>query len=347
MGGGAMTAPENVLEGGNDFLEELNKDTNRVSEFGRPPPQGRERLPKPKLHRRSIDMDSTVAHAAKPVSDGSHAPEAASHANLQSEDDASPPPPPQAALLNSEDLRTLQQRNPDSHPTDLPKEALHAPAAAEVAPPESNPYIARSPAANSSSSKSTAETVKTVLKRWGKKLGESAKKAEDLSKNTWQHLNTGPSFVEATMGRIAQGTKVIAEGGYDKIFRQTFDTLPEEQLKKSYACYLSTSAGPVMGVLYLSTAKLAFCSDNPLSYKVEDKTEWSYYKVAIPLHQLKSANSSTSKKKPAEKYIQVVSVDNHEFWFMGFMHYDSAAKSLQDALHDAQNTEPVTTASTV
>lgn len=108
-------------------------------------------LLKPKLHPCSIVMDSTVAHAAKPVSDGSHAPEAASHANLQSEDAA---PPPQAALLNSEDLRTLHQPNPHSHPADLPKEALHAPASAEVAPTESNPYIARSTAANSSASKS-------------------------------------------------------------------------------------------------------------------------------------------------------------------------------------------------
>lgn len=92
-------------------------------------------------------------------------------------------------------------------------------------------------------------------------------------------VKTGPSLTEAAMGMIAQGTKVIAEGGYEKIFRQTFETLPEEHLKKSYACYLSTSAGPVMGILYLSSAKLAFCSDNPLSCKSEDKTEWSYYKV--------------------------------------------------------------------
>ncbi|MQM07150.1 hypothetical protein Taro_039989 [Colocasia esculenta] len=92
------------------------------------------------------------------------------------------------------------------------------------------------------------------------------------------HMKTGPSLADTAMGRIAQGTKVIAEGGYEKIFQQTFDTLPEEQLKKSYACYLSTSAGPVMGTLYLSSAKLAFCSDTPLSYKVGDQTEWSYYK---------------------------------------------------------------------
>ena len=92
-------------------------------------------------------------------------------------------------------------------------------------------------------------------------------------------MKTGPSIADAAMGRIAQGTKVLAEGGYEKIFGQTFETLPEEKLKNSFACYLSTSAGPVMGTLYLSSAKLAFCSDIPLSYKVEDKTEWSYYKV--------------------------------------------------------------------
>lgn len=92
-------------------------------------------------------------------------------------------------------------------------------------------------------------------------------------------MKTGPSLADAALGRIAQGTKVLAEGGYEKIFRQTFETVPEEQLQNSFACYLSTSAGPVMGILYVSTAKLAFCSDNPLSYKADDKTEWSYYKV--------------------------------------------------------------------
>ncbi|KAJ4714521.1 GLABRA2 expression modulator-like [Melia azedarach] len=150
----------------------------------------------------------------------------------------------------------------------------------------SNPYVAHSPAQPSSSSfsfKDAVGSVKDVLGRWGKKVGEASRKAEDLAGNTWQHLKTSPSFADAAMGRIAQGTKVLAEGGYEKIFRQTFETVPEEQLQNSYACYLSTSAGPVMGILYISTAKLAFCSDNPLSYKSGGQTEWSYYKVVIPL----------------------------------------------------------------
>ncbi|KAF8045185.1 hypothetical protein N665_5480s0001, partial [Sinapis alba] len=112
----------------------------------------------------------------------------------------------------------------------------------------SNPYIARSPAETSDASlKDTVESVKGALGRWGRRVAEAAKKTESLAGNTWQHLRTAPSFADAAMGRIAQSTKVLAEGGYEKIFRQTFETVPEEELLNSFACYLSTSAGPVMG----------------------------------------------------------------------------------------------------
>ncbi|KAE8671508.1 putative GEM-like protein 3 [Hibiscus syriacus] len=185
----------------------------------------------------------------------------------------------------------------------------------------SNPYVTK-----------TMDSVKDLLGRWTRKVGEATKKAEDLAENTWQHLRTSPSFAEAAMGRIARGTKVLAEGGYEKIFIQTFETVPEEKLLDSFACYLSTSAGPVMGVLYVSTAKLAFCSDSPLSYKNGSQPEWSYYKVILPLHQLKAVNPSTSRINPSEKYIQVMSIDGHEFWFMGFLNYDGAVKYLEDAL---------------
>ncbi|KAL1070975.1 hypothetical protein V6Z11_D11G059200 [Gossypium hirsutum] len=168
----------------------------------------------------------------------------------------------------------------------------------------SNPYIAQSPAPESFSTsfKEKMDTVKDVLGRWGRKVGEATRKAEDLAGNTWQHLKTSPSLAEAAMGRIAQGTKVLAE------------------------------AGPVMGILYVSTAKLAYCSDTPLPYKNGTQTEWSYYKVVIPLHQLKAVNPSTSRLNCAEKYIQVITVDSHEFWFMGFLNYDGAVTCLKEAL---------------
>ncbi|GFP92525.1 putative gem-like protein 3 [Phtheirospermum japonicum] len=55
----------------------------------------------------------------------------------------------------------------------------------------SNPYVNYSPApADNSSSfnfKETMGNVKDVLGKWGKKVGEATKKAEDLAGNTWQH----------------------------------------------------------------------------------------------------------------------------------------------------------------
>ncbi|KMT19751.1 hypothetical protein BVRB_1g008070 [Beta vulgaris subsp. vulgaris] len=223
---------------------------------------------------------------------------------------------------------------PKLDPNDVippPDPLLSAPSTATTMPSESNPYVSAAPAPTSSTKK-TVDTVKDVLGKWGKRAAEASNKAQDLAGNMWQHLKTSPNVADAAVARIAQQTKVIAEGGYEKVFKQTFETLPEEQLKKWFACYLSTSAGPVMGTLYLSTAKLAFCSDNPLSYTNGDKTEWSYYKVVIPLEQLKAVNPSTSKVNAAEKYIQIISVDNHEFWFMGFVYYDNAVKYLQEVL---------------
>ena len=233
------------------------------------------------------------------------------------------PPLPHHPNLTSEPLQ------PVTSPVAAETRAPISGDAATTMPPESNPYVSPAPV---QPSKNTLDSVKDVLGRWGKKAAEASKKAQDLSGNMWQHLKTGPSFADAAVGRIAQSTKVLAEGGYEKIFRQTFETVPEEQLLKTYACYLSTSAGPVMGVLYLSTAKLAFCSDNPLSYQTGDQTQWSYYKVVIPLHQLRAVNPSASKTNQSEKYIQIISVDNHEFWFMGFVHYDSAVKNIQGVL---------------
>ena len=49
-------------------------------------------------------------------------------------------------------------------------------------------------------------------------------------------------------------SKFLAEGGYEESFRQTFETVPEEQLQNSFACYLSTLAlkQPVFPLFQLS-----------------------------------------------------------------------------------------------
>ncbi|KAG0499045.1 hypothetical protein HPP92_003736 [Vanilla planifolia] len=165
-----------------------------------------------------------------------------------------------------------------------------------------NPYVQVSPVPGFGD-KSTKDTISKVLVRCGKKLEDSTRKAGDLAGNVWHHLKTGPSITDAAMARLAQGTKVLAEGG------------------------------PVIGTMYLSTFRLAFCSDNPICRNVtSSQQDLIYYKVVIQFDQLKAAIPSSNSKNAAEKYIHIVTYDNHEFWFMGFVSYDKAVKYLKQAL---------------
>lgn len=101
-----------------------------------------------------IAMDSAVDLVAKTGSDGGHSPDVAPRTNHHAEDGASPPPPPPPPPPGPgpDDPQSQKQSRPQTLPPDPTTiEAPPAPAAA-TAPAESNPYVARSPAANSSSS---------------------------------------------------------------------------------------------------------------------------------------------------------------------------------------------------
>lgn len=55
--------------------------------------------------------------------------------------------------------------------------------------------------------------------------------------------------------------------------------------------------------------------------------------VVVQLDQLKAVNPSANTRNPTERYIQIITADGHEFWFMGFVSYDKALKTLTEALH--------------
>lgn len=95
-------------------------------------------------------------------------------------------------------------------------------------------------------------------------------------------MKISPSLSEAALARLSQGTKVLADGGYDKVFQQAFQNWAGEKLLHSYACYLSTTSGPVIGMLYITNKRIAFRSDFPLSnYSSPGNPEWFYYKVYL------------------------------------------------------------------
>ncbi|KAI6672570.1 hypothetical protein NL676_000476 [Syzygium grande] len=184
-----------------------------------------------------------------------------------------------------------------------------------------NPYVHVDPLnASAPPGRSPMNKICDELSRCGKRFEDASRKAEVLADNVWHHLRTSPNITDAAMARLAQGTKVLTEGGQDKVFQHTFEILPGEKLLKAYACYLSTSTGPVIGTLYLSNKRLAFCSDNPLcQYSPTGQQQWMYYKVVLLLDQLSTVSPSSNRLNPSEKYILVVTRDGYKFWFMGFI----------------------------
>ncbi|CAK7348583.1 unnamed protein product [Dovyalis caffra] len=181
-----------------------------------------------------------------------------------------------------------------------------------------------------------------ALNRCGKRVEVATRKAEVYADNIWHHFKVSPSLTDAAMARIAQGTKVLTEGGHDKVFQQTFEVLPGEKLLNAYACYVSTSTGPVIGTLYISTKKVAFCSEYPFCYySPTGQQQWMYYKVVVQFDRLRAVNPSSNRVNQSEKYIQIVTTDGHEFWFMGFISYDKALKQLCEALQQCRRSSGV------
>ncbi|GLT84891.1 hypothetical protein SLE2022_031010 [Rubroshorea leprosula] len=194
-----------------------------------------------------------------------------------------------------------------------------------------NPYLTVSPAPAYETR--PMDRMCDALYRCGKTVENATRKAENFADNLWQHLRVSTSLTDAAMAKISQGTKLVIEGGHERLFQQAFQILPGEKLSHAFACYLSTTSGPVIGTLYVSTQRIAFCSDYPLSYYPSPgRLEYIYYKVVVHLDQLAAVNPSLNVLNTSEKYIHVLTVDGYEFSFIGFISYDKALKALNEAL---------------
>ncbi|KAK4362644.1 hypothetical protein RND71_017885 [Anisodus tanguticus] len=159
-----------------------------------------------------------------------------------------------------------------------------------------------------------------------RKLG---KKAKSYAYRIREHVKLGAKFSETVKGKL----KIVKEGGRRNIFRHMFNVNEGEKLLKASQCYLYTTAGPIAGILFISTDKIAFCSERPISVPFPSggilRTP---YKVVIPVKQIKRAHPSVNENKPSQKYIEIVTEDNFEFWFMGFVRYEKAFLNLQKAI---------------
>ncbi|KAL6136030.1 hypothetical protein ACLB2K_061332 [Fragaria x ananassa] len=179
---------------------------------------------------------------------------------------------------------------------------------------------------NKASSSNAPQSMLNVFNSW-------SHKAESMANNIWRNLKTGTSVSGAAWAKMNLQAKALTGGGFEALYKQSFATYPNEKLHKSFACYLSTSTGPVAGTLYLSNIHTAFCSDRPLSFTAPSgQVTWSYYKVMVPLANVATINPVEMRENTTEKYLQILTIDGHDFWFMGFVNYEKASKHLTQSV---------------
>ncbi|KAL3635832.1 hypothetical protein CASFOL_020379 [Castilleja foliolosa] len=135
------------------------------------------------------------------------------------------------------------------------------------------------------------------------------------------HVRLGPKLTETVKGKLTLGAKILQVGGVDKVFERKFNIRDNnEKLLKASQCYLSTTAGPIAGLLFISNYKIAFCSERSIKVtSPSGKLLKVHYKVMIPLGNIKRADEIENAKKTTQKYVKLVTEDNFEFWFMGFL----------------------------
>lgn len=165
------------------------------------------------------------------------------------------------------------------------------------------------------------------------------RKAHSFAYRIRDHVKMGPKLSETVKGKLSLGARIIQQGGRENIFKNVFGIRSSdgEKLLKASQCYLSTTAGPIAGILFISTHKIAFCSERSITLPIPSNSTSGEvvrtpYKVSIPIKKIKRANESENVNKPEQKFIEIVTEDNFEFWFMGFVRFEKAFINIQKAI---------------
>lgn len=101
-------------------------------------------------------------------------------------------------------------------------------------------------------------------------------------------MKLGAKITETVKGKLSLGARIVRVGGVRKIYKKLFTVSEGEKLLKASQCYLSTTAGPMAGLLFISTHNIAFCSDKSIKLSSPNGEEHVriHYKVIKPSYFL-------------------------------------------------------------
>ncbi|CAK8574263.1 unnamed protein product [Lathyrus sativus] len=144
------------------------------------------------------------------------------------------------------------------------------------------------------------------------------------------------NITETIKRKLSLGARILQMGGVEKVFMKYFSLSESERLLKVCHCHLSTTSGPLAGLLFISTEKVSFCSERSIKvFNQKGQMCRIRYKVSIPVKKIKCVRQSENVEKAREKYINIVTVDNYDFWLMGVSKYHKTYKYLEQTISQA------------
>ncbi|KAK1390221.1 GRAM domain-containing protein [Heracleum sosnowskyi] len=192
----------------------------------------------------------------------------------------------------------------------------------------------RSMAVSASRYRESSSFIQSKLSSVIGSMSKIVERVDNYAQDVREHVRIGSKITETVKGKLSLGAKILQIGGVKKIFTQNFKAKEEEKLLKVCQCYLFTTAGPLAGLLFLSTERLAFCSERTIKVcSPNGECIRIHYKVGIPLERILGARESENVKQPSRKYIVIVTDDNFEFWFMGFLNHWRTIRHIQRAVY--------------
>ncbi|XP_059278739.1 putative GEM-like protein 8 [Lycium ferocissimum] len=110
---------------------------------------------------------------------------------------------------------------------------------------------------------------------------------EILSNGFQEDERLWPRLIESVKAKLSlQGTKILKVKRTKNCFEKKFSVKPEEKLVKAAQCNLQTTAGPIAGLLFISTDRAAFCSHKPIKISSSSGEIIKFhYKISIPLRK--------------------------------------------------------------
>ena len=101
------------------------------------------------------------------------------------------------------------------------------------------------------------------------------------------------------------GARILQLGGVKRVFKRIFGIGEGEKLLKASQCYLSTTAGPIAGLLFISTQRVAFCSERSIKISSPNsELVRIHYKVAYSHNSLDLSKCIISLSIVANMYVK-------------------------------------------